>query len=173
MIAAFIGNIGSGKTLSMVKEAYNAHLQGRVVYSNFRLNFPYTPYTVEDLVSWAKNRESLPSSFVLLIDEAHIYLDSRTSVANRNKVITYLLLQTRKMGCDVFFTTQFLHQVDKRLRNLTSHIVECSTRKEGDTTYTLNKLHVMKGGDVVSKNYVFQSNKYFNLYDTYEVVSVD
>lgn len=179
MIAGFVGNIGSGKTLSMVKKAYEEFLKGKTIYSNIHLNFDYIPYTIDDLESWAKG-EKILSNIVLLMDEAHIYLDSRSSMRKRNKFVTYLMLQTRKLGCDVYFTTQFFDQIDKRLRNLTTAIVECYTKtttvpfnSSEKIVKTLNIVHLRKTGGIVTRKYTFQSNNIFKLYNTLEIVQSD
>lgn len=171
MIAGFCGSIGSGKTLSMVRQAYKMFLEGKTIYSNIHLNFPHTRYKVEDLQAWATDNKGI-TNLVLLIDEAHIYLDSRTSISKRNKIITYLLLQTRKISCDVYFTTQFFDQVDKRLRNLTDHIIECFTKERTSGMFTLNIVYTRKNQGYSKKEFVFYSNDIFKLYDTNEIVGV-
>jgi hypothetical protein len=97
LISGLIGRMGSGKTLSCVRYAYQYWKQGYKIYSNINLKFPYTPYNIQDLINWTSNDYDLQKSIILL-DEAHIFLDSRNSANKRNKIISYFLLQTRKKG---------------------------------------------------------------------------
>lgn len=58
---------------------------------------------------------------VLLVDEVHMIWDARRwdemSVFDR-----YRLTQSRKLGIDVFWTAQFVDQVEKNIRNLTEEV---------------------------------------------------
>jgi len=65
------------------------------------------------------------SSHVLyVIDEAHIYFDSR-EWANVGPALNFFASQHRKFRCDIVFVTQFLDQVEKRLRNHATQFREC------------------------------------------------
>ncbi len=173
MIVGFIGDIGGGKTASLVKEVYIKYLSGRKIFSNIKLNFPYTHVSQEDLLEMASGGFNLQDG-VLVLDEIHIYLDSRTSMSKENRVITYFALQTRKVGVDLYYTTQYINQVDLRLRNLTNALIECYTQENSETKekYTLNVIRMRKINKVITKKIIFQTSKVYNLYNTYEVVSV-
>jgi thymidine kinase len=105
MIVGFIGDMGSGKTLSMVRLAYSLHLKGYTIYSNFKLFFPFEYFTLQDILSYAENSQNFTNT-VFLIDEAHIFMDSRRSASARNLALSYFILQTRKQNVWLFFTTQ-------------------------------------------------------------------
>lgn len=170
MIIGYIGNIGSGKTLSMVKRAYEQYKRGKKIYANFKLNFPYEPLTMDKLMDMKNDNTDLKDSCVL-IDEAHIYLDSRRSASKVNVVLSYFVLQSRKKSCDIYFTTQFIGQVDKRLRDPAHIYVLCKTRQINSTTHiTLNILELRKVEGNETKLKAFVSNPYFELYDTNEIV---
>jgi GTPase SAR1 family protein len=169
IIVGFVGKMGSGKTLSCVREIHKYYLRGYKVMSNFHLNFPHTLINFEELYMMAEQQTEM-NNVVIALDEVHILLDSRSGMGNTNKVMTFWLNQTRKMGVKLFYTTQYEHQVDKRLRSGTDIIIFC----EG--------LHVMKGGVdyfvchnemVIGDEFrreIFLGNDYFPLYDTKEVV---
>lgn len=170
MILGFVGNIGSGKTLSMVKKAYEQFKRGKTIYSNFHLKFPHIPLTLEILLDMKENNTDLANS-VVLIDEAHIYLDSRRSASKVNVILSYFVLQSRKMSCDIYYTTQFIGQVDKRLRDPSHAYILCKTREVNDElTITLNIINLRKveGDEIIYQSFI--SNPYFNMYDTNEVV---
>ena len=172
MIIGFIGNIGSGKTLSMVKKAYEQYKRGKTIYSNFKLNFPFKEINHETLINMKNSNTDLKNS-VVLIDEAHIYLDSRRSASKINVILSYFILQSRKKSCDIYYTTQFIGQVDKRLRDTTHAIILCKTRKiRENLSITLNiiELRKVEGSDFRFSS--FRSNPYFALYNTEEIISM-
>lgn len=166
--------MGSGKTLSMVKLATSFYLRGYKVFSNFNLSFPFESYTLQDLINYSNDDTNFNKS-VILLDEAHIFLDSRSSVSNKNKVISYFLLQTRKKGCHLFYTTQRYHQVDKRLRDNTDILTQCTTKtlSNGDK-YTLNYYEVEKNGVVRNYKKIYKhTNKLYSLYDTNQIININ
>ena len=114
MICGFIGKMGSGKSLSMTKELYKYYKNGHKIVSNYGLSFPHEQMNFETLYEKAENQEAL-DNVVIALDEVHIVLDSRSGMSSVSKMITFWLNQTRKMGVKLFYTTQYLHQVDKRL----------------------------------------------------------
>ena len=170
MILGYVGNIGSGKTLSMVKKAYEQYKRGKTIYSNFVLNFPYIPLTLDKLLSMKEKNHDLTNAVVLL-DEAHIYLDSRRSASKVNVILSYFVLQSRKKSCDIYFTTQFIGQVDKRLRDPSHAYILCKTREVAKDFYiTTNIITLRKVEGNEDRLEVFISNPYFELYDTNEII---
>lgn len=170
MICGFIGKMGSGKTLSMVRETAKYWHKGYKIYSNFHLNFPYTPLDFDTLFTMAENQESL-KDVVILLDEAHIMLDSRSGMKKSSKVVSFWLNQTRKMGVKLFYTTQHLHQIDKRLRSGTDFFSFCQGikyLKQGKEYFIV--VNDLTDGDN-TKQEVFLGNKFFKYYDTNEVIS--
>lgn len=59
-----------------------------------------------------------------VIDEAHIFFDAR-EWAQVGPTLNFFASQHRKFRCDVIFVTQFLDQVEKRLRNHSVKFTEC------------------------------------------------
>jgi Fe-S cluster biosynthesis and repair protein YggX len=160
----------SGKSLSMTRYVVKYYRAGYKIYSNIKFNFPYTEYTLNELVDFANNDISLKKS-IIIIDEAHIFLDSRNSQSKKNRIISYFLLQTRKKGCHLFWTSQRFHQIDKRLRDNSDVLIQCKTKKSRDgTQYTLNNINILLENSIKTVNDVFVSSNYFDAYDSYEVV---
>jgi hypothetical protein len=165
------GVIGSGKTLTMTYFAYQAHKKGAKVLSNYGLNFPHTLITSTDILNYADEHSQLKDCF-LAIDEMHIFLDCRKS--SKNTALTYMILQSRKRGVNIYWTSQHFRQVDLRLRNNTDLAVECHPVKV-DKALKAIKLDFQKclGSDVMQKiRTIFINNpeQLFKLYDTYEIV---
>jgi hypothetical protein len=166
--------MGSGKTLSMVRLAYSLYLKGYTIYSNFHLNFPFEYFTLKDILEYAENSKNFVNA-VFLVDEAHIFIDARRSSSGRNLALSYFILQTRKQNVWLFFTTQYYHQVDKRLRASTNAFVECSFKSYTDSygmqaNVCLNMWNLIKSNKIIVKKFVFSANSFFGLYNTNEVV---
>jgi hypothetical protein len=192
MIIGFIGQRNSGKTLSMTIEAYKKYKQGYKIYSNYHLNFPYTPYTVDDLLAFSESGMYFGNS-IFLIDEIHIWFDSRCSGKKRNIIFSYFLNQSSKNDIDVYYTSQFSRQVEIRMRLNTEIVVESVCKnivwkskyskpylienyrpKPNDfkcKAYITNKIIKFSdtGLDKIAKR-TFNGDKYFKLYDTRQVI---
>lgn len=180
MILAFVGTVGSGKTLSAVYECYQYYKRlGYTVYSNIGLNFPHVKLTRKVLDQLIKEKKGLQNA-VLLMDEIHISVDSRSSMSKRNKAISYFILQTRKRNVRLLYTTQHLHQVDKRLRDTTDIICFCKNLSN-KTSLVNNALHTY-----IMQEYLMQwketakpiqrqlyANPIFPLFDTTEIVDME
>jgi hypothetical protein len=170
MIVGFIGKMGSGKTLSMTKELHKYYLLGNTILSNYGLAFDHHAVNFDTLYDWAEEQKPM-GDIVLALDEIHIMLDSRSSISNMSKVMTFWLNQTRKMNVKLFYTTQYLHQVDKRLRNGTDLFVFCNgmhVTRHGQTRFVC--FNEITDGDFVKKE-IFLGDRYFQLYDTNEVIA--
>lgn len=192
MIIGFIGQRGSGKTLSMTIELYKKYKQGYKIYSNYHLNFPHTAITVDDLIAFAESGMYFGNS-IFAIDEIHIWFDSRCSGKKRNIIFSYFLNQSSKNDIDIYYTSQFSRQVEIRMRLNTEIVVESVARvvvyqtptskpvilenyrpKPNDykaLSYITNFITKFSdtGQDKVTKR-MYKGNKYFNLYDTKQVI---
>jgi hypothetical protein len=179
MIIGFIGTIGTGKTISSVRQLYFFYKLNYTIYSNIKLNFPYIPITYEMIKNYAKDKKAFTNKSLIFIDEITLFLDSRRSGSAKNLIITYFLLQTRKKSCSVIYTAQFFHSVDKRLRDLTDDVIECYTKKLCDckedcthNKYELNKHNIRRSNGILQKNDMFKMNIFYTLYNSYEVVEI-
>src|SRR6056297_3378714 len=135
MIIGYLGTRGRGKTLSCVREAYEHQQNGYSIYSNIKLNKKILPdYTLIDgkmLIDWVKGEKQFKKAFFIL-DEVHVYIDSRMGMSKKNVTISYFVLQTRKRDVRIGYTTQFFNQVDKRLRSPTEVLIQCQNYKTDD-----------------------------------------
>lgn len=169
MIIGMIGRMGSGKTLSLIRYAYMYYKMGFKIYSNLKLKFDYTHIGLQDLINFVNNNTYLDKSIVI-IDEAHVFLDSRNS--QKNRILTYFIVLTRKLGCNMLYTTQRYHQIDKRLRDNTDIVIMCSTKSFNGEKYTHNLITFLGEFGLQTKNDYFKSSQYYNLYDTRELVKI-
>jgi len=118
MIIGFFGELGVGKTLSAVIQAYQDYANKNLkVFSNIWLNFPHKPIkTPYDLLEVHNGS--------LLLDELWHLADSRRTSSLLNDVIGLLLLRSRKRNFNVYYTQQYFLQVDIRVRYITDYWVK-------------------------------------------------
>jgi len=158
MFIGFTGSLGSGKTLSMTYYGrLLGHRTGAKVYSNYQTTFSKL------ITSW--DELTAIKDGIVLLDELHITFDSRlwSNTAKR----THFLLQTRKKGLIVMFTTQHISQVDKRIRNICDNVIMCE-KKGGLIRNTIVKfLTDEMGRQIVLKNI----HKIYTWYNTYEIIN--
>ena len=169
MIAGFIGKMGSGKTLSMVRETLKYYNEGYTIYSNFHVEVPYEPLDFTKLFAMAEAQTPL-NDVVILLDEVHILLDSRSSMKKENKVVSFWLNQTRKMGVKLYYTTQHLHQIDKRLRAGTDFFCFCEGIKylQKEREYFICVNQITDGDNVREERFI--GNKFYKYYDTNQII---
>jgi len=170
VIITYIGKMGSGKTISMVRQAHIYFLEGATIYSNIHLNFPYKPLTYELLQMYA-NDEKLFVNAVFIIDEAYIFFDARESMSKKNKIIAQVVLQSRKKSIKFLISTQNFLQIDVRVRNMTDYVVLCKSIFVGDNHY-VNLTYQFEDdyGTTQKRLYRYHANPYYELYNTNEVV---
>jgi hypothetical protein len=178
-----IGNQGSGKTLFIVKEAYEYHKKGYKIYSNIHLKFPYEHIKYEDIVSCKYENA------VVLLDEIHLLLGSRTSMSKKNNAITSgFCSMLRKKNITLLGTTQRLGKVDKRLRNELTFLCQCDryvfqnnkfvykAYDDGTTnknTPTFIKCSVTDINTEKTIKHYFCGNEYFKLFNSKEIVVIE
>jgi hypothetical protein len=193
MIKIYIGTLGSGKTLTMVKDMNDDFTrENKRVISNLVLEFASSQISKTFFQAFAEGKSEELFDVTLGLDEIHIFLDSRRSTSKRNTYLSYFILQTRKRGVNLYATTQFLSQIDIRLRNVCDYVVKCEayiklkkgfdkvtpikaskglTQEEGENLWILNTT-ITPAGEVVKKE-MFRASKYFNLYDTKQIINFE
>ena len=176
MIIGIVGDIGSGKTLILTAFLYYDFLvDNKKIYANYGLKFKHI--TLDFSIIEKLFDENLNKEIDFAIDEMHIFMDSRTSAKKKNRILSYWILQTRKRNIDLFYSTQFFGQVDKRLRDATSFKIECNnlgSEKNPIFLFSLFKrINVdslddwIKIKDFTLKNCV----NYYKLFDTFELIN--
>lgn len=115
-ITIFEGPQRCGKTLAMSLFARLGSLKGRPIFTNLAYTFDYTPLKFFELD--LKNTEMVESikGGLITIDEMNFWFDSRASMSGINRQFASLLLQTKKLGVDLYGTTHHLSYLDKRFR---------------------------------------------------------
>jgi len=168
MIIAICGGLGSGKTLLETRYAYKEHKKGKKIFANYNLNFEHTKINLVDLL---EHKPELENSG-LFMDEIYIYLDSRLSMAKRNRMLSYFVFQTRKLGVTLYFTSQHIGQVDVRLRNMIDILCLCKQTIKKDW-FKIDMTDYRDFPDVRSNTFVFNGSVYYPMYDTKELVTFE
>jgi len=181
MIIGWIGDFGSGKTGGMTWRLHQKRNKGSKVFTNYGL--PWQQGEVSSAIL-----EEMPDDLrdmAMGCDEIHVFLDSRSSGKGKQKRITYFILQTRKRSVELDYTTQSLHQVDRRLREHTDILISCQNlgcnkkdcpggehKKCGIKTcgYYRYKMFDGHSGAYIGKFYLFGPRDFYPLYDTEKVI---
>ena len=192
MLGIYLGSQNSGKTLSMVYNAYKYFKVGYDIYSNFNLSFKHTKLTKQMIEEFVKGKQQFSKS-IFLIDEIYLFMDSRTFASKRQQMLSYFILQTSKRNVNLFGTAQYFNSVEKRFRENTNFMCHCQrVLKNGnkylaiqdnarflvdsDKLYIKNSYMIKKSGlfetyDI--KHYYLKAKPIFKLYDTTELLAID
>jgi len=160
------GGLGSGKTLLMTFFLYaEQHKLQKRIFANYKLNFLYEVLDMNKVLAEMGELQNV----AIGIDEFHIFADSRMSASKRNRMISYFALQTRKRNVSLYFTSQFLDQVEKRLRRLVDYRIICEQMGKDWFKYTLIDL---TGWEPRMREFRLKGDKIFDLYSTDEIVDI-
>lgn len=198
MIIIFVGGIGSGKTLSIIKELVERSKYSRAFVNFSTRNIPNTERIRLDwivgktqvekgkklvekkTVNWEfwnalKNEKK---RFSIYLDEVHNILDSRRSASTYSVLISHWLSQIRKVleqseRDHLYVITQKINRVDIRIRDLAHWIIECEKVIHDEKVIILRRYY--RGIEAYMRNECarttyFIGNPYFKYYDSYELV---
>jgi RecA/RadA recombinase len=176
-----LGGQGSGKTLLLVALAYKAWKQGKTVYSNVALKFPYKELQYQDII------DCNLKDAVCVIDEIHQLLPARNSMSKINREICdSFISMIRKQNLDVYGTTQTARKVDVRFRDETDYLYICRKYayehgRWGAVEHNQNldisvpvliDIEVTNTQNSKMINLKLKGNQFFKLYDTTQVIQV-
>lgn len=183
MIHLIIGRQGGGKTLIAVSKALDAYKQGKKVYSNVALNFPYEKIKYKDVI------DCKLENGVVLLDEIHLLLPARNSLSKTSrKICDGFLSMVRKKGLVIYGTTQTERKVDVRFRDELDFLYICKK-----FAYDRNKklwFEVMHNQDLKRSTPVMisadvyesfsgqwaqmsiKANDFYDLYDTRQIIKI-
>lgn len=165
-IWVFCGLYGSGKTLSLTREAYKLYKQGYNVYSNYGLNFQNG-----NIISW-KDVIDVPNDSVICLDEISNLINSR-DWKNMPAEFFALLTQNRKKNIRLMTTAQVYDDIDKQFRTQCKWIIQCSKLGRIVTNRYYNQKgynHTEEKRVVEFKERYVATDELFALYDTYEYI---
>jgi hypothetical protein len=166
-----VGNVGTGKTLELTRWSIKA-TKYCVVTSNYRINTPEIKLiNAEDFLNISQpvdKKNNKPIPVFVALDEIYMWLESRSSSSEINKVLSRVVLQSRKRGFDIGYTAQLASSVDKRLRLLTNFFIYAMQPDNVGFKYVWAS---------ASKNFTYRlpykvAEKYYGMYDTSEIVEL-
>jgi hypothetical protein len=170
MLIGITGSLGSGKTLYMTRCLYKEKLKREDcrLITNYKLN--EVPFEYIDASELFEMKEKLKNT-IIGIDEFHIFLDSRSSLTKKSKLLTYFILQSRHLGVHLYFTTQDIGQVDIRLRRMLDLLVYCR-KTYVDDYFKIRLIDYRDTMDIKQNEFIFHGQPYYDLYDTTEIVDI-
>lgn len=161
----FDGQLGSGKTLGAVLFAnyLKSKSPDTVLYSNFDMKGAESFTSLDDFFKVAQN----PSS-VIVLDEAHVDLDSRSFNTNHVKFLTATSFYLRKIRATLIMTSPLFENLDSRIRTITNVLVLVSKDKH----YFYYEMYEPNTLAYITTKKVKQEIAFdLNLYDTNAIVS--
>lgn len=173
----FYGYQGNGKTLSMVKYAFDIKkdFPECVVFSNIKMNgidynYLFSDEDVKNALSFQNGKKGV----LVLLDEAHLYFGKKTGIGLETLTA---ISQQRKDRRRIVFSSQIWEELDISLRKQVKDIVKCKK------VLNLIILNYMQGEtlsyDKIKSEYVanhdhyeiFKLNdEYYNRYNTYQKI---
>ncbi len=97
------------------REGEEAYRGEKKIISNNHLNFPYTHFDPKYLLDHIEDAEI--EDCIWILDEAYqMGLDSRSTSTKYNKLMSYIIAQTRKRGVDLYLCTHHIDAIEKRIR---------------------------------------------------------
>lgn len=165
MLSVLEGNVGTGKTLLSVILCFFANLNKKKIVCNFHLKG--IKYELLDIKKFLRQGYE---NALIIIDEAYVYFESRTSMSLDNRLSSYILFQSRKKGIDIVLTFQLLRSIDIRFRELIDIYIKCNKHSSG---YEYTYYNFIRKS-ISTKLLTFKNaSKYFKFYDTYEIIQND
>lgn len=162
-VSAFVGTLGSGKTLFMSFLAALEMQRGRPVWANYALHGATRLNTWDELFA--------TSDGLICLDELQVLVDSREFSKKENKVFSQWLLQTRKAGLELWFTTQHIEQVDKRVRGVLDWLFFLDRRSRRVPMSTVHMFD-FQFGIAKGRRTLLHSPALYGLYDTYQKITM-
>jgi len=172
---------GAGKTAYMTKLLHDSWKAGRKVRANYKLEFPFEPIDLEFLLT---NPHEL-YDMSIGIDEAQTYFDCRLSQTKKNRIFSYLMLQSRKRHVDIFFTSQQASNVDIRIRKNIDFLYECTamvSTSQGLKRANIADIEAKKITRIMivefnfeaeeKRKFIFNPKEIYKLYDSDEFINI-
>lgn len=187
-LKVYFGKMGSGKTLSMVRECYDLcqKYDDLAVITNLALNFKPKSnkyYFFTDMKSFISAYVSCikfdkPKGVIVLIDEIHLFIQKLAMT--KNLQLLTILSQVRKLNTYILGTTQLYNKVDKDIRDyirINGQIVFCSKRfymtihkyVNMDDCYENSKIELVY--HIKKFDFFIHTQDLFSLYNTFDIIS--
>jgi hypothetical protein len=164
VLFCFVGDLGSGKTLSLTFLTWkNWFYRKKKIYSNYHLF--KIPYVWVDSVS---TMETMSHGW-FSADEFWLWVDALDSKEKKNRVVTNILLKSRKRDLTYAYTSQTINQLNLRVRKVQDFT--CMPILNADESVC--KCVVFKGCSNMTymKTFYFKTGLFKTMYDHTEEVA--
>jgi len=175
VVVGIYGFKGDGKTttltLFLVLEAEEGDRKN--FFSNYRIKRREFKWLKgHDMIELTKKLDDS----AIGIDELHEYADCRDSGSFQNKRVADFFLQSRHTRSNVYYTTQFKDQVDKRIRRITDIDIVCENLfidSDGDGDDDMFRITIInrRRPDQKPKTLEFYAKPIFDLFDSTERIN--
>lgn len=127
MLIGIEGGLGSGKTVLKVSYLKKDSDKGKRIVCNMPLfGIEYEEFDVNRFLKNDREYNNSLRNSTIGIDEITVYMDCRVGSSKSNLLMGYLVLQSRKRGIDIYYTTQSFDLVDfNRLVRYTNIFIMC------------------------------------------------
>jgi hypothetical protein len=174
-----IGKQGEGKTLMATKLAFDES-EDRPIFSNYKLfGRPYTAITFNPKLAKDEGKLDIlamldidPNYFnggIMLLDEITLYLDSLDFMRKNNRRLQTFFSQLRKRNILLIGTTQYLMNLDIRIRRQCMAVLEMKHLKYDlfkVTTHEIDGYYTQKISE-----YFIDLKAYYDKFDTHEIIT--
>ena len=135
-----IGRQGSGKTAFITKLLVDNYSGDKKVYSNYSLfGINYEKITFDnkrnknstDILEIIRDNPDYFNNSIMLLDEIHIYFDSRDFMRHNNRIIQNFFSQLRKRNILLLATTQYILHLDIRIRRQALAVFQMTNLRDG------------------------------------------
>lgn len=172
---------GSGKTLSMVKYAFDLHkaFPDCIIFSNVKINGiddkHYMFIENDDILKYALTVQKGERGVLVLLDEAHLYFNKKNGISL--DVLT-CISQQRKDRRRLVFSSQIWEELDISLRKQVKEIVSCrnilgkiqiNIISDGESL-TYDKLSGSYVAKTIRTEIFKHNNQLYNAYSTYQKI---
>jgi hypothetical protein len=171
-----IGRQGSGKTAFITKLLVDNYSPDKKVYSNYslfgieheKITFNRKSKNSIDILEVIKDNPDYFNNSIMLLDEIHIYFDSRDFMRQNNRIIQNFFSQLRKRNILLLATTQYILHLDVRIRRQALAVFQMTNLKDGIFRVDVHEIDGYYTRFVRSE--LVNLNNYFVYYDTNELV---
>ncbi len=171
-----IGRQGSGKTAFITKLLVDNYTSDKRVYSNYSLfNIDYQKITFNkknensiDILEVISDNPNYFNNSIMLLDEIHIYFDSRDYMKRENRIIQNFFSQLRKRNILLLGTTQYVLNLDNKIRRQALAVFQMTNLKDGIFRVDVHEIDGYYTSFI--KTELVNLNDYFKFYDTHELI---
>ena len=172
-----IGRQGSGKTAFITKLLVDNYSNDKKVYSNYTLfGIDYERITFDnkrnknaiDILNVIKDNPNYFNNSIMLLDEIHLYFDSRDFMKHNNRIIQNFFSQLRKRNILLLATTQYILHLDIRIRRQALAVFQMTNLKDGIFRVDVHEIDGYYTSFIRTE--LVNLNSYFKYYDTNELI---